>query len=223
MPRGTRRKRGHPLMGPVPRLPGGDVGVPSYLDTTVRYIGTRSINLVASLLDVSYWRLNGLYDPDTSSTGGQPLFFDQYMSMYAVYCVTRTRVVARLSGTMSASSAFQPKFGMVPVNSGIAISWPADFVTPMCRPGAKHAMVMANRSLPVLSSTYDIAAVIGVPRSRVIVDSTFHGDDGNNPLQQAALAVMVQNTDAGTTFTCNLEVELTFHVRFFIRRNVNAS
>jgi len=207
----------------VPRLPGSIAGPPNHLDVRLRYIGTRSINLVASLLDSSFWALNGLYDPDTSGVGGQPLYFDQYMAMYSTYVVTRVDVECRLAGTMSAASAFQPKFGIVPLAAGIPVSWPADFVTPMSRPGAKHTFVMANRTLPVLKHSYAIGSIFGVPTARLLCDVLYHGSASINPAAVASLNVLVQNNDAGTTFTCSLEVGLTYHVRFYGPLNVNAS
>lgn len=66
--------------------------VPPRMRQTLRY--AQEINLVGTsgALASNGIALNGLFDPDTTGGGHQPLGFDQYLAMYERYCVLSTRV-----------------------------------------------------------------------------------------------------------------------------------
>ena len=44
---------------------------------------------------VKYFCANGMYDPNVTGTGHQPLLFDQYMALYHKYAVTSSRISVR--------------------------------------------------------------------------------------------------------------------------------
>lgn len=98
-PRKPKRKRyynnrsmlGQALASPIGRS----------FKTMVRYVD-KNIQLNPGLAGVPanyVFSLNGLYDPDITSTGHQPLGFDQFMDMYDHYTVIGARARVTFSNT----------------------------------------------------------------------------------------------------------------------------
>lgn len=70
--------------------------VPPYTITKLKFCQT-GITLNAGLSTQSdyFWRANDLYDPDYSSTGHQPMGFDQWMNLYSKFTVLGSKFVAK--------------------------------------------------------------------------------------------------------------------------------
>jgi len=65
---------------------------PAQLVTTLRYVDTISITLGGSKNGWQLFSCNGMYDPDISSTGHQPMYFDQLMGIYNHYTVLKSNI-----------------------------------------------------------------------------------------------------------------------------------
>jgi len=82
--RTTRRKKAY---APV-KL--GRTPFPKRLANTVRYAEAISVTLSGGIGQYLF-SCNGLYDPNTTGAGGQPLYFDQLTAIYDHYTVTASR------------------------------------------------------------------------------------------------------------------------------------
>ncbi len=63
------------------------VGTPAKKMVKLRYCDTISINPAAGLTASHYFRANGMFDPDRTGAGHQPLYYDQLITMYDHYTV----------------------------------------------------------------------------------------------------------------------------------------
>lgn len=80
----------------IPNAPGllrvpRPYAMPLRLRNTMRYSDTISITLSTGD-GFHYFSCNGLYDPDISGSGHQPLYFDQLMAMYDQYVVVASKI-----------------------------------------------------------------------------------------------------------------------------------
>lgn len=80
---------------------------PARTKRVLRYSTSASVNSASGAVATYVFRANDLFDPDFTSTGHQPMGFDQMMSFYNHFCVESSRIVAvfknQATGTMRCS------------------------------------------------------------------------------------------------------------------------
>lgn len=67
--------------------------------TRLRYVGEFLMNPLAGAVATHYLNPIGLYDPDTSGIGHQPLGFDEIMTMYEHYAVQSSNITLLVQGS----------------------------------------------------------------------------------------------------------------------------
>lgn len=77
----------------VPRvIKFGNQPFPKQTESTVTYCDQFVISMISGGYNQYVFNCNGLYDPNYSGTGHQPLYFDQLMTIYNHYCVTESTI-----------------------------------------------------------------------------------------------------------------------------------
>lgn len=71
--------------------------IPPRYPTKLHYFDIGTINAASTLLGTYGYRLNGLFDPDFTGTGIQPLYFDQMAALYSKYRVYAVDVIVEMS------------------------------------------------------------------------------------------------------------------------------
>lgn len=66
--------------------------LPPLLQNTLRYTEVVNRSFTAGVASAYLFSCNGLYDPNITGTGHQPLYFDQMMALYNHYQVTKSRI-----------------------------------------------------------------------------------------------------------------------------------
>jgi len=74
----------------VPRLRIG--AFPNTKTLNLRYVENFTLNPGVLGSSVNVFSMNGLFDPNISGTGHQPMFFDNYMAIYGQYRVNRAYI-----------------------------------------------------------------------------------------------------------------------------------
>lgn len=72
------------------------LGFPKKVMARLRYVNVVALNGSAGALQTYKWKCNGMYDPDQSSTGHQPLYFDNYMAIYDHYTVIGSKAIFKI-------------------------------------------------------------------------------------------------------------------------------
>lgn len=67
-------------------------GLPKRVLVTHKYVETASINCSSGGVGSYNWNCNGLYDPNQSGFGHQPMYFDQMSALYNHYTVIGSRI-----------------------------------------------------------------------------------------------------------------------------------
>lgn len=83
----------------------GPLGFPKKLKATLRYVETVTISLSATDEARYLFSCNGLYDPNITGTGHQPMYFDQLMAIYDHYTVIGSKITAVLLNAGPAGGA----------------------------------------------------------------------------------------------------------------------
>lgn len=85
--------------------------LPDMVIRSLSYVSVKSYNASATASDVNVYRLNDLFDPDLTGTGGQPYGFDQMMTYFNNFCVIKTKwkaVMFQQEATENIVLSFQP-------------------------------------------------------------------------------------------------------------------
>jgi len=152
---------------------------------------------------------NGIFDPDITGTGHQPMGFDQMMLYYNHYTVIRSRVVVNCVNTTVTN----------PIYVGIHLQGATTQITDpriLLEEGqvvyCSLSQIGVNGSQAVLRSSVDCGAFQGV--DDVLDDPNMRGDAASNPTEQLYYALYCWNPFNATVPTASFSVRLEYDVMF---------
>ncbi len=161
---------------------------------------------------------NGLYDPDITGTGHQPMGFDQMMLFYYHYTVLYSKITVKYRN----NSTTVPSYVSISRNgSSTAITDPDQLV----ESGNIEYCICNSRPdfdcIRQLSLDMDIAKFAGV--DDLLDDEQYRGDSGSNPPDVEYFHLSFWDPSAATTFTTNADVVIEFDVMFTEPRKATVS
>lgn len=152
--------------------------------------------------------LNGLYDPDITSVGAQPVTFDQISAMYQLLRVSHVDVDVFIACTNSG--------GGIPCVVGTAINWvnalPNNPVTWAALPMSRSKMLVSGGYPTVANFKFGVKPwkVLGISRVQYMTDLEYASRPTGNPSSQAYLNVwQYGTTQVASTY---IEVRLVYTV-----------
>lgn len=146
---------------------------------TLVYEENQQVTMTASVMTPYVYSLNGLYDPNITSTGHQPMYFDQLMSIYNHYQV----IAAKVTFQPLSASVNQLSWCIVEADSASTTNSAYDGE----RPGAQVLSGMgAYLSGQKLFLTYSARKTFG---PGAIGDADLIGTASANPSEQSYLHI----------------------------------
>lgn len=162
--------------------------------------------------------LNGLFDPDLTGVGHQPMGFDQWAAFYNLYKVYKVDVKIR---PLTIGNTASNSFLAAQVNA-------SQDATPLA--GATYGACCERRNCAtrMLSGLMNDDVVyrsfwINEIEGHNIVDDNYGASTGGNPGNQTILKVGAGNVSATDTGDINVLVELVYHVVFYNPRTLQQS
>lgn len=154
---------------------------------------------------------NGIYDPNITGTGHQPIGFDQMMSMYEQYTVIRSRIkVTFVSGA-------EP--GRVAISLSPDATSPTNISTAMENGLLTTTTVTGTDSgqhrVKSLTLTCDVPKYFGKPFNSVLADSTMTGTIASNPPEQVYFQILAWDPYQASDFSVALDVTLSYDVMYW--------
>lgn len=193
---------------------GGVAGFPNKLRTRVRYNEDITFNPAAgSIAAKNSFTLNGLYDPNITGTGHQPLGFDNFMGVYNKYTVISA--VISVTAINYATGTDSAVMGIIIADGGQTIPTATnDIIELGSQVSYKYFIcnsLATQHPLPMVKRK----AWIHKELMRAYGDDTTNGDAGANPTQQLYATVFVGTTtgaDLGNIeCVINIEYDVEFH------------
>lgn len=176
---------------------------------TLQYYTTSSIITGTTTNNAYVFAANGLYDPDVTGTGGQPMGFDQMNLFYNHYTVLRCRITVLASNT---SATLTPMFAVTVSGSSSVITSPEQLVEAgdvatnwLGFAGAKGSRATFKRSV-------NMAAFQGV--DDIMDDPNMRGDAASNPTEMVYFHLNTWNPSSATQITTNFQVLMEFDTMF---------
>lgn len=81
-------------------------GFPKRLTFTHKYADTTAVSSTAGAINKYIWSTNSLFDPNVTSTGHQPAYFDQLVALYDHYIVIGSRIKFTVTPYTASATGF---------------------------------------------------------------------------------------------------------------------
>ena len=180
--------------------------LPLTLRTTLPYY--EQVNLVSSSTPFIYvFRLNGLFDPNQTGSGQQPVGWDNLLTFYnQSFCIG-----SRIELTVVNNSTTPVQFGVAPTIAASSLS-SYDAMTYYNRNpvfGEADGTGRGGKSMCKRMNQQGVLEFYGQPFS-----TEFMATSQALPSRNAFWTIALQSTDQSTLLNCNLQVRLFYDVIF---------
>lgn len=180
-------------------------GFPKMLKFTHRYADVFSITSTTGVRAVQQFACNGLYDPDLTNAGHQPLYFDQLTPIYDHYCVIGSKIKCKLipnsatAGVSFCATLFVNDDGTV---TPTALSGIIEQDT-----GKSVITGGVSPNEVNLTSKWSARKYFG---KNVLSNTDLQGTSTTNPNELSYYSLIIQAVDLASTVTCACIFEIEY-------------
>lgn len=133
------------------------------------------------------WSLTGLFDPDITGVGAQPVGFDPWMIMYQNYLVTKVTVELTFCNTVNATARVGYLCNNANALPSSLAAWPVD-------PNGQFSLLgtsAGNRAVKTFRRTIRPWELLQVPQTSYMSEAEFQGSSIANPVRQLYMITWV--------------------------------
>lgn len=191
-------------------------GLPQSRTVRLVYCSQDSINGgAAGIAAVKVFSANGIYDPDITGSGHQPMGFDQIMPLYDHYTVIASRIRVRFAPYASGDLAIPPMVGIHISDSASAITGlQPEHIAEIGSKTQQYGManqVGFNRDTQMRAKVnvkkyFKVKSLIG--------DSLYRGDASSNPSEQVYFILWAAGLGGNDATQVGVFVEIEYLVKF---------
>jgi len=169
-------------------------GFPKQVTVTHKYTDIITLVSTGGAIAQYLWSCNGLYDPDVTSTGHQPLLFDQFSALYDHYTVLGSRITLKCMPASSASTV--PMTVLLMLNDDTSLISTNPIVNAeQVGSTIKFLQMDAGNSL-TLTKNFSLNKTYGKDSK---LQGKLIGTATANPAEQTYFQLLTQTTDVFTT------------------------
>lgn len=188
-------------------------GIPGFralsYKTKLTYYDTATISTGAGSAGTRVYSANGLYDPDITGAGHQPMPFDQLMLSFNHYVVTAAKMTVNFKNTSTTNT------------QSVALSLNAD-ATPITAYGSlcENGVLVRDRlgMYPYSDSVKTLSIPINIAKFgdlRMILDNpSYEGSVAANPVEQSYFHISAWNPDSVSSTDCIVEIYIEYFAIF---------
>lgn len=177
-------------------------GFPNSIITKMRYCDTYDITCTTGARGVNVYAANGIFDPDITGGGHQPLYHDNYFNLYNHYEVLGSKITVSI--TTKPNNTIPMVCGIV-TDDDSSISTQ---VTTLMEQSGTHALISTTgRNQATLTATYS--------GRQQLADASQLGriTFGSNPSELTCFALWAASADGATTGVVSVSVQIDYTVR----------
>lgn len=153
------------------------------------------------------FRANSVYDPDYTGVGGQPYGHDQWASIYAAYCVIRSRI--KVTASPSAQPVTCGRFGIyISKETSAAGTTIADVMEKNTSTGS-YATIYSSPPA-IARAACDVTKFFSL--KDIMDDPNLSASVGGNPAQSPYYHVWMMGINGADADSCPFIVEMEFDV-----------
>jgi len=193
------------------------VGFPPKMTYKLKYNDAIQLNPSTTSLVNYQFRANSLYDPDYTSTGHQPLYFDQIINIYDHYVVIGSKIKITANRNTSAANAARL---CIYLNDDTSIT-PSSLVTASEQSTGKVTSVGIVDTVPVtLSLGFSSKKIFG---PNPLANANLKGSATTNATEEAIYTILCQSTASSGTSIIDIFVEIEYTAIFFELKDMSTS
>lgn len=216
------RKTASPYRSFLPRSANSVVAVPrprsfpAYTDTCLRYVDQISLNATAGLTDNWLFSANGLFDPNVTGVGHQPMGFDEWAAIYSKYRVLKSKLTITFIPYPVTTIDGQSVAGVRTQNSNSLVT---NLQRNMEQPNSFYTFLGGDLGAKTLTCFWNINQLASMTD-----EASLSSDTTANPVQDEYFSVYTGHVDS-TTDPGNVKaiVKIEYTVRFFDTRSLQQS
>lgn len=189
-------------------------GFPQRIRMAHRYCETISVTPGAGAVSHYLFSCNGMFDPNITGTGHQPLFFDQMTAIYDHYTVLRSKIALQVVPRTGTSSAFEGIVGIYLADSTATTGT----VNSLVEQPSSHFLYFPtagtppeSRSNTLVTHQWDAFKAFG---SRALSDSELRGTSAANPTEQTYFHVYMSDPLGAAATTFDFNVLITYEAEW---------
>jgi len=183
----------------------------------LRYSTSVSLTSTSGIPSAYVFRANDLFDPDFTSTGHQPMGFDQMMVFYNHFCVIKSKITAVFRGTGNVSTcALRQDADSTVVTDPDRILEFGGVVSDVLEAKAIYG------NSKELSLAVSIARLQGVSNKAMTADPSLRGNAAGSPTEVTYYHVCLWDR-AGFTTTAIADVVIDYYAYFLEPRDFSTS
>lgn len=175
----------------------------------LNYFASGAVSSGVSTANAYVFSANGMFDPDISGTGGQPMSFDQAMLFFNHYTVHRSTIKVTF---MSDSTTVRASVGLfVSGSSTVTTS-----VEQLLENGDGAFQILEYAGTYGGTATFQRTLNVGRFQDvkDVMDDPNMRGDSASNPTEQAYYHLVVYNTGSAATVQVDFQAVITYDATF---------
>jgi len=178
-------------------------GFPKKILVTHKYVQTIGKSSVSVLTNHVY-SCNGLYDPDITTSGHQPMYFDQFGALYNHYCVIGSKIRVKVIPVSSSQSA---GYCCISVNDDSTVT-PTSIEALQEQSSGKGTVIPASsNNITTMTSSWSARKNWG---KNVLSNTLFRGSTSANPTEQQYYIISLGALDNIGPLSFYLEVEIQY-------------
>lgn len=218
VPKTLRVPRQSQGVGWWPRI--GISPMPSHKYVQLKYVervtvGATTGGIIGGTADFT---INGLFDPNITGVGHQPMGFDQWAALYNMYKVYQIDIKIRPMNNGTADMFFAAQINNSQDSTALA---GVDYSTACERSNCATILVgdVGDGNENVIYKSFKIADIEGHDIASDYYAATVTG----NPSNVVKLRLGAGRYDGGDTGSIQCTLELVYHARFFEKKTLNQS
>ena len=181
------------------------IGFPKKVTMTHKYCEIVPLTSNASAMVNYQWHCNGMFKPNYTGTGHQPMFFDQMTALYDHYTVIGSKIVVKVTPYDTTAGQKTAYVGLF-INDDPTVTPTA--VNEICEQGSGSLVTMAPYPTNplVLSKKWSAKKTFG---GTVMSNNALQGSATSNPSENQ-LFTLVYSTVGGSVQTIAIEVMIEY-------------
>lgn len=180
------------------------LGFPKKVQMSHKYMGSVVLGSTAGSLATQVFSCNGMYDPDITNIGHQPLYYDQMTALYNHYTVIGSRIDVKFVP----SSSFDGGLAVGGYINDDTTVTPGSFPAIIEQSLAKYSYLNYNSAVPPkITLNWSAKKYFG---GSILANDLLQGQAGTNPNEQSYFTLFMQPLNGASTISIFCEVVITY-------------
>lgn len=192
-----------------------------YLNNQLYYEGRIRLQGASGVPSTYWFSANGLYDPNISGTGHQPIGFDTMMSLYEHYAVLRSKITVTLN---SNTFTVGPRVAVYLSPDAVALSDPSEIMENGLIATTTLETKESGTAIKSLNLNCDVKKYFAKKRYLDIIDDEkLTGTATGNPVEGVYFGIVTWNPFDAVATDVYLDVVLSYDSVYYEPRKLIAS